>query len=47
MDAQVARDFAQALSFRREVAAQQPALAQLFQARLPAIRGAAELIEDY
>jgi hypothetical protein len=32
MDAQVARDFAQALSFRREVAAQQPALAEFLQA---------------
>jgi hypothetical protein len=47
MDAQVARDFAQALAFRREVAAQQPGLAQFFQARPPAIRGAAEPFEEH
>jgi hypothetical protein len=46
MDAQVARDFAQAFSFHREVAAQQKALAQLFQARPPAIRGATTAVEN-
>jgi hypothetical protein len=47
IDSQVARDFAQALSFRREVAAQQPALAQFLQARPPAFRGAAEPFEEH
>ena len=45
MDARAARDRWAALSFRREVAAQQPALAELFRERRPAIRGGAESIE--
>jgi len=46
MDARAARDFSQALLLRCEVVAQQPALARLFQARPPAIRGAAEPINE-
>jgi hypothetical protein len=41
IDPQTASDFAKALSFHHEVPAQQPAVAQFFQARLPAIHGAA------
>ena len=35
------------LSFRRKVAAQQPALAQLFQAQPPAILAAAMAVENH
>jgi len=46
LDVQLTRAFAQARSFRCEVAAQQPALAQLFRERPPAIRGGGKSIED-
>jgi hypothetical protein len=46
MHAHAARNFAQALSFRREAAAQQLALGQLFRERPPAIRGPAEPIDE-
>jgi hypothetical protein len=46
MDGQVARDFAQALSFRRELTAQQPGLARFFQSQARTIRGPDEPVEE-
>src|SRR5262245_64121715 len=46
MDTQASCNFAQALTARREEAAQQPALAQLLQPRPPALGTAAQPVED-
>src|SRR5262245_56656371 len=46
MDTQASCDFAQTLAACRKEAAQQPALAQLLQPRPPALRAAAQPIED-
>ena len=46
MHAQAGRHFPQSLAAGREESAQQPALAQLLQPRPPALRAAAQPIED-